>query len=38
MMREYLSEDDYILYNSMLKSNWSGMDVVDLIYTRMFGY
>ena len=37
-MREYLSEEDFVLYNSMLKNNWTGMDVVDLIYTRMFGY
>jgi len=38
MMREYLSEEDYTLYNSMLEKNWSGMVVVDEIYSKMFGY
>lgn len=38
-MKQYMSEDDYLFYEHLLVTNWSGLKVLDeQIIPRMFGY
>ena len=39
LIREYMSEEDYQHYDSVLANNWQGLNVLDEhVYPRMFGY
>lgn len=38
-LKNYISEEDYQHYDHVLKTNWSGLDVLDEhVYVRMFDY